>query len=148
MKRSILAASIVLLLLGTCFSAHAKRDIEAKFFIEDALANPKIQQALRSEVSLYWGNQPVPANSVQMQEIKTSKRSNGIGKEDIEACQWAFASAIRALQDSARRAGGNGLMNIQSNIDNILSSSENQFDCAVGSVMVNVAFKATIIKTD
>lgn len=67
-------------------------------------------------------------------------------KSDENACQWAFLSAILSLQNRAEKEGGDAVVNIVSNIHNKPMSSENQFECLVGSIMVNVALKGTVVK--
>jgi uncharacterized protein YbjQ (UPF0145 family) len=67
-------------------------------------------------------------------------------KDKIDSCDWAFASALLALQQEALSHGGNAVIDITSNIKNRKNPSNTQYDCLVGGMMVNVAFHAKVVK--
>ncbi len=121
-------------------------DVKKKYSIAAALEDPKIVEALPSNVALYWGAQQHPKISKTFGTYKTSKRTNAFGKEDQDACRWALASALIALQERAREEGGNAVVNIQSNIKNFRESSTTEYSCLVGSIMVNVALEGSVVQ--
>lgn len=114
--------------------------------IQDALGDSKVKEVLDSEVAMYWGDQQHPAVEKEFGEFKTSQRSNAFRKPREGACHWALASSLKVLQQRARREGGDAIINIQSNIQNKTFSSETEFECLAGSMMVNVAVKGTVVK--
>ena len=67
-------------------------------------------------------------------------------KDKIESCEWAFASALSHLQQAAINHNADAVIEITSNIKNRRNASNIQYDCLVGSMMVNVAFQAKIVK--
>ncbi|GAB4335661.1 MAG: hypothetical protein Kow0089_05490 [Desulfobulbaceae bacterium] len=144
MKKS-LAVLAALLLLALAESAPA-RDTLVEFPIENAMQSLKIKSELYSNIQLFWGDQEYPKPETVYGEFKTSQRTNALGKGREEACQWALASSIKELQARAHREGGNAVVNIKSNIKNVEKSSETQYQCLAGSVMVNVALKGTVVR--
>ena len=114
--------------------------------IQDAMDNPKVQGALYDDIALYWGPQGHAGVIKKYGEFKTSKRANKLGKSREAACQWALASAVKALQQRARREGGNAVVNIRSNVLDNEISSKTSYECLCGGMMVNVAVKGDVVK--
>lgn len=114
--------------------------------IGEALDDLEIKKEISEDIKLYWGEQDYPKPETVYGEFKTSQRTNAFGKSREDACQWALASSIKELQARARREGGNAVVNIKSNIQNREKSSETDFDCLSGTLMVNVALKGTVVK--
>lgn len=142
MKRIILSGLILL-----CFglnSAYAA-DSKVKFPIKDAMGLEKIKNQFDDDVSFYWGNSPHAKVTKKFGSFKTSKRTNGFSKARSQACAWAMASSLVALRDRARREGGNAVINIVSNIKNHEESSETEYSCLAGRVVVNVALKGDVV---
>jgi len=130
-----------------CYISSAfAADTLLSFPIDKAMQNGEVMSALRKNIALYWGEQPTPAVIQNFGNFKTSKRTNGFTKPKQEACEWALASALVALQDRALREGANAVINIKSNINNNPKSSQTQFDCLAGTVMVNVALTGNVVK--
>ena len=65
---------------------------------------------------------------------------------DQEACEWAFLSAIKALQERAQKDGMNAVVNITSNYKHQSFASKTEFECGAGNIMAGVALKADIVK--
>lgn len=113
--------------------------------IQEAMDNPKVQNVLYEDIALYWGAQGHPGVVKNFGEFKTSQRANKVGKSKESACQWALASAIKSLQQRARKEGGNAVINIRSNVQNKEVSSETSYECLCGGMMVNVAVKGDVV---
>ena len=114
--------------------------------VSEAMANSKVASKLNDKIKLYWGKQEHPRVASRYGEYKTTKRANAFMKSKTKACQWALASALIALQQRAEREGGNAVINIKSNIKNNEWSSETEYRCLAGGMMVNVALKGTVVK--
>ncbi len=121
-------------------------DVLQHLDIDLALQNVKVQEALHPDIRLFFAGENTPPVEKNYGVSRTSKRTNSFMKDKIESCEWALASALLALQDSAIRHGGNAVIDITSNINNRKNPSSTQFDCLVGTMLVNVALEAKIVK--
>lgn len=139
------AGVIVAACLLSAVSAMAA-DVKKKFTIESARSSAAVQQVLDGDIAMYWGNQPHPAIAKSIGVYKTSKRTNGFMKAEEGACAHALASALIVFQERARKEGGNAVVGLVSNIKDMEESSETEYSCLVGGMMVNVALKGTVVK--
>ncbi len=144
MKRKLIF--LIPVLLCSFFTSALAADVKVKMSIHDALANSKVQEVVNTDISLYWGDQKHPAVEKEFGEFKTSQRTNAFRKSRDGACQWALAAALKVMQQRASREGGNAIINLQSNIKSNVFSSDSEFECLVGSMMVNVAVKGIVVK--
>lgn len=134
-----------LLFFAAAPSASAA-DVMRHLDIDNALQSIKVQNALLPEVKLYFAGNKHPTVEKNLGMVKTSKRTNSFLKDKIESCEWAFASALEHLQRSAISHNADAVIEITSNINNRKNSSSIRYDCLVGSMMVNVAFQAKLVK--
>ena len=74
------------------------------------------------------------------------KKTNFFGKNDQEACEWTFLSAMISLTEYAQRVGGNAVVNIRSNYKNAVFSSETEYQCGAGNVTGGTAFIGDVVK--
>lgn len=121
------------------------RDDRLKFSIPDLLKTDKAKNALY-DVPLYFADQSHPKPLSKQSGITTNKKTSGFAKSDQEACEWAFLSAIKALQERAQRDGMNAVVNITSNYKHQSFASRTEFECGAGNIMAGVALKADIVK--
>lgn len=142
MKHVILSGLIVL-----CFSLNLAygADSLVKYPIKDSMEIEKVKNLFDNDISFYWGNSPHAKVTKKFGSFKTSKRTNGFGKAQSQSCAWAMASSLVALRDRARREGGNAVINIVSNIKNHEESSQTEYSCLAGRVVVNVALKGDVV---
>ncbi len=144
MTRNIFLSGLILLCFGLS-SAYAA-DTLVKYPIKESMELEKVKNLFADgDISFYWGNAPHGKVTKKFGSYKTSKRTNAFAKERSQACAWAMASALKALNDRAQREGGNAVINIVSNIKNNEESSETAYSCLAGKVMVNVALKGTVV---
>ena len=68
------------------------------------------------------------------------------GKSDEKACNWAFLSAMVALQKRAQQLGANAVVNIVSYYKKEVMSSASQFECHAGALIAGVALKGDFVK--
>ncbi|MDH4319614.1 MAG: excinuclease ABC subunit A [Desulfobulbaceae bacterium] len=115
------------------------------FSISEALGDPKVSEVLSEQVALYWGEQNHPTVKTKYGNFSASRRTNKLGKSKEEACRWAFASSVKALQERAIKEGGNAVVNITSKVKNIEYSSKENYQCLAGGMMVNVVFSGDIV---
>lgn len=124
----------------------AARDDQRMYPLADALNTPDAIAKLDPEIKLYFGSQRHPKVAQTLGEWKTNKKTNGFGKEDKVACEWAFLSAALELQERARKEGGDAVIDIRSNYKNMERSSDMEYMCGSGALMSGVALKGTVVK--
>lgn len=118
---------------------------EAQFYsIQDALNSVQAKEVLDPSIKLYFGK-PAPGKVVKA-GAKTSQKTNALNKTDAEACNWVFLSAVKRMQDGAKREGAKKVGNIVSNYNNKEYKSTTQFECHAGRSVAGVALKGDIVK--
>ena len=116
--------------------------------ITGALESAKVQMAIYDDIALYWGPQKHPRVIKDFGEFKTSKRTNKFVKDREKACQWALATAIKVLQERARKEGGNAVIRIKSNVKFKDVAIADSYECLCGTMRVNVALKGTVVNLE
>ncbi len=125
-------------------ASYARDDIGG-YSIEEALNLEQSKSKLGEEVRFYFGDQAHGEIGKNFGEFRTNKKTNAFNKSDLQACQWAFLTAMISLRDRAVREGGNAVINIKSNYKNNLSSSEENFQCGAGAFVAGVALVGTVV---
>ena len=122
------------------------RDDHHMFPIGDVLNSQAAKDRLDPDIRLYFGNQRHPKVAKDFGEWKTNKKTNGFGKSDKTACEWAMIAALKQMQERAKQQGGNAIVGIKSNYRSIERSSESEYMCGSGALMSGVALKGKIVK--
>ncbi|MCP4264693.1 MAG: excinuclease [Candidatus Brocadiaceae bacterium] len=138
---------IILLLLSLLLvpsSVYARNDI-GSHSIKEALALERSKEKLGNDNKFFFGDQAHGKILENHGEFRTNKKTNAFNKSDLNACQWAFLSAMITLRDRALREGGNAIINIKSNYKNNLTSSEDTFQCGAGAFVAGVALVGTVV---
>lgn len=146
MKNYLLTLTTVLIPLFISNVALAKDDI-AKYSVAELLATDKAKSALQ-DIPLYFGATETPAVSATYGEVMSNKKTNAFMKSDTEACQWVMLSALKALQNRARKEGMNAVINIESYYKKRTFISETEFECGAGNIMAGVTLKGTLVKLE
>ena len=123
----------------------AARDEQKLYPIAQALKSPASQAKVDPSIRLYFGRQRHPNVTKDFGQWPTNKKTNAFAKSDLEACEWVFLSAVIALQERARKEGGNAVINIVSNYRNVVTSSETEYVCGAGGLMAGVALKGRVV---
>jgi hypothetical protein len=123
----------------------AARDEQKRYPIGQALRSPAAQGKVDPGIRLFFGRQRHPNVTKDFGEWPTNKKTNAFAKSDLQACEWVFLSAVIALQDRARRQGGNAVVNIVSNYRNVVTSSESEYVCGAGGLIAGVALKGRVV---
>ena len=122
------------------------REDHIKVAIQQALAKGQsYKTTVDPDIKLYFGGQKTPAVAKRIGEWTASRRTNAANKSDEEACTIAFISAIAALQERARKEGGNAVININSSYKEENSASPTEFICGAGKIMAAVSLKGTVV---
>lgn len=111
-----------------------------------AVDDPKIQTRLDDSIRLYFAGQPTPQVLAKLGENTANRTTNGFGRDEVLGCKWAAYSALVALQERAKHLDANAVINISSNYKNNAPSSQTEFECHTGFLMIGVALKGTFVK--
>lgn len=141
-----LAAFALFFVLVLSFSGAEARDDIQNFSIEDALARGEKEGVLVSSIKLYFGDQEHPAVAEEHGEYTSNKKTNAFGKSDEKACQWAFLSAIKSLQERAVKEGGDAVINIHSYYKKNELVSATEFNCGAGATIAGVTMIGEVVK--
>src|SRR6516225_5087828 len=121
------------------------RDEQKRYPIEQALKSPLAQGKVDPGIRLFFGRQRHPNVAKDFGQWPTNKKTNAFARSDLQACEWVFLSAVIALQERARKEGGNAVINIVSNYRNIVTSSESEYVCGAGNLIAGVALKGRVV---
>lgn len=114
--------------------------------IEDAMAANGARERLGDKVKFYFGDTKTPTVAETIGPVKTSQKTNSFGKSVSESCNWVFLSAMLRLQQAAEKAGANAVINIQSNYNNVPTSSTTEVECHDGAIMSGIALKGEMVR--
>ena len=135
-----------LLALAVAFPATA-RDERLKFPVQAALAKGQnYKEKIDPQIKLYFGKPSKLKVAKTIGEWTSNKKTNAFNKTDQEACDIAFLNAAIALQQQARRAGGNAVVNISSYFKEDRLESATEYLCAAGFLQTAVGLRGTVVK--
>jgi uncharacterized protein YbjQ (UPF0145 family) len=145
MKTKIATITAVLLLAGA--STAMARDDRLMFPVKDGLEKGKTtKDRIDPEIRLYFGKQTPQGIERRLGEFTSNRKTNATNKTDKEACEISFVSAVVALQQRARKEGGNALINIASVYRNENRESATEYLCGAGTFVSGVALRGTVVK--
>ncbi|MEQ9726838.1 MULTISPECIES: excinuclease [unclassified Pseudomonas] len=137
-KRLTAAALLTAALLPAVSQA---RDT-AHFLDFQSVVNEATQAGrLDGSVKFYLNKTPAGAKIINA-NVTTSQKTNAFNKTDEAACSWALQSALIKLQNSAKAAGANAVVDVASNYKNKEYRDSSKYECHAGAIMAGVALKA------
>tara|TARA_A100001391_G_C4851662_1_gene219902 strand:- start:27 stop:446 length:420 start_codon:yes stop_codon:yes gene_type:complete len=139
MKLKVIAFAAAL--AGLAPVAHADKDIQT-WSIQDAMTSQNFQDRLGG-FKFVWGDE---VSGQRVQSTSTRKATNGIGKSDREACEWALLSGLIALKEQAESKGATSVQGIKSMATGTPYSSTTEFQCITGWTNSRVYLEAEIVK--
>ncbi|MDP3817282.1 excinuclease [Pseudomonas sp.] len=90
------------------------------------------------------GTKPAGNVSLIKSGVTTSQKTNAFNKSDEGACSWALQSALIRLQNAAKAAGANTVVEIASNYKNVEYKDSQKYECHAGALMAGVALKGNL----
>lgn len=141
--RQHLCFTFVLISTLAATTLHA-RDERLHFPIEAALQVDG-KSELDPDIKLFFGDQKHPKAKQTIGNFTSNKKTNAVGKSDETACNWAFLSAVIALQNRAKKEGGNAVINITSYYKKEEFRSSTEFECGAGTIMSGVALQGDVV---
>ena len=139
-----LAKSLTIALTALVVAACAPRDTTHYLSISEALNSPQAKEVLDPKIKLYFGK-PAPGKTLVKGAV-TNPKTNALNKTDLEACQWAFLSAVKRFQERAQKEGGTKVGNLVSYYKKKEYSSTTKYECLAGRSIAGVALKGDIVK--
>jgi hypothetical protein len=116
------------------------------FPFANAVAAATQSGKLDGSVKFYLaGNAPQGQVTVVKADVSVNRKTNAFGKGDQKTCDWALQSVLIALQDQAKAAGANAVVDIVSDYDNEYRDNQN-YECHVGFLMSGVIMKGKLAK--
>lgn len=112
--------------------------------IADDLYSERAQGFLNPEIKMFFGKSNIKGKDLGT--YTANRRTNGSNKTPEEACQIAFLSAVKSLQDRAVQEGGNAVINIHSFYKKVPQWSDITYRCEDGHVATAVTLRGTVIK--
>jgi uncharacterized protein YbjQ (UPF0145 family) len=145
MKRLLTASLLTLLTLLAVPQAFAA-DTRLELPLRDLIDSPQAKAAgIDGSVRFFLAGEKTPAVVTRMGEDVTNKKTNGVGKSDVESCNWVALSALKALQEGAKDRGANAVINITSYFKKNEFRSATNYECYAGNIMSGVALKGTYV---
>jgi len=142
LHRLAFATLSALLLAGPA----AARDTVLHIPLADVLAMPEAQAKLDPAVKFYLAGQQTPQVLNRFSTDVSNPKTNGFGKSDEFGCKWAALTALIRLQESAKREGGNAVVDIVSYYKKVEYKSATDFECHAGAIIIGVALRGTYAK--
>jgi uncharacterized protein YbjQ (UPF0145 family) len=146
MNKSFAVSMAVLLAVLAAIAPAYARDTKHILPITTALATKDAEEKLDGSVKFFFGNQEHPNIMTKLGTDVSNRKTNAFGKSDEKACNWAFLSAMVALEKRAKQLGANAVVNIVSYYKRIEMSSTTEFECHAGAVIAGVALKGDFVK--
>jgi hypothetical protein len=144
MKKQITMIILGMLLAAT-MPAQA-RNVKYTLPIADGIS--QAQGKIDGSVKFYFASQKSPQILQKLTSVDATAKATIVDRIDIPACNAAFASALQQLQENAKAAGANAVVNIISSYPrNPPFSSATEFECHAGSYSAGLTLKGDIVKT-
>ncbi|CUU70407.1 excinuclease ATPase [Campylobacter hyointestinalis subsp. hyointestinalis] len=139
MKKALIFA------LGFVFasSLFARNDI-LYFPLKDVLESEKAKEIIDPSIELIFGSGNT--GEIVTKQVRTNKKTNAFGKTDKKACEWALLSALKSLQERAKKDGGTKVINITGYYYKNEFDSKTEFQCGAGSIMAGVTLIGDVAK--
>lgn len=141
MKKIVLSMSILAI-----SSVAQARDETMMFPFQQAVEMGMASGKLDGSVKFYLSGSKTPRVLNKLGDDMANKKTNGVGKSDEAACQWALLSALVAFQNSAKQKGANAVVDMHSFYKRNVVKDAVNFQCGAGNIMAGVTMKGTYAK--
>jgi uncharacterized protein YbjQ (UPF0145 family) len=141
----VTAITSLIVSLATISPLHA-RDTRHLLPIAAAMETKDAQDKLDGSVKFFFGDQAAPQILTKLGSDVANRKTNAFGKSDEKACNWAFLSAVVALEKRAQQLGANAVINVVSYYNRKVMSSTTEFECHAGAIIAGVVLKGDFVK--
>ena len=143
LKNWTLAALLFAVIPGISQARDTTHFLPFDQVVQEAINAKRLDGSVKFHLA---GTKPAGGVNVVKSGVTTSQKTNAFNKSDEEACSWALQSALIRLQNAAKQAGANAVVNIVSNYKNVVYSDAQKYECHAGAIMAGVALKAKYAK--
>lgn len=134
-------AALALATLAVAMPAHARKDAQT-WPIAPVLALPDYAAKV-GDFKFVFGDK---VSGAQLGSTTTRRTTNGFGKKDQDACNWAMLSALIALKADAIAKGGTSVQGLKSTVTGTPFSSATEFQCLSGVTNSRVYLDGVVVK--
>ena len=130
----------IFIIAALTVSSYA-RDTTLLLPIHSVLKKGYAQGLITKKIRLQFGKRSLRGSQ---RKYTANRKTNGVGKSDRVACERAFLSSIRSLQDRARKRGKRSVTGIVSYYKKRTRSSSSKYECHAGAWAAGVALRGNI----
>lgn len=141
-KPTLIATILFTLMAGT---AQA-RDTRLLLSVEDAIKQGREEGLIGTDIAFRFGKGNRGGYAKTMGSDISNRKTNAFNKTDVEACNWAFLSALKAFEENALGSNAKAVVEIVSYYKKREFSSTTEFECHVGNIVAGVALKGSYAK--
>lgn len=142
MSPSLKPLAFLALALACVPAAHANDRTVMQSF-QETVKNATAAGKLDGSVKFYLAGTG-PSGKVLEANVVTNRKTNAFGKSDEKSCDWAAQSALVSLQEAAKKAGANAVINIVSYYKKNENRDPVNYECHAGAVIAGVALKGDL----
>lgn len=99
---------------------------------------------LDGSVKFYLAGTSIQGDVHKLRSVTSNRKTNASNKSDAEACGWALQSVLASLQNSAKKAGVNAVVDIVSYYKRNVHSDAMRYECHAGSLIAGVALRGQL----
>lgn len=143
MRRLFRATMLSVLLLGAPHVMAA--DVAQMTPIAPALATLQAQRELNSAIRFYFGKPADVPVAHSFGSVVVHRRSV-LNAQDPGACNRVFIVVLRDLAKSAKEAGANAVVNIESFYKDHAVSSPTDYECHRGAAVTAVTLRGELVR--
>lgn len=134
------ALALAMAVAPTAADAKGRRNVQV-WKIADFENNAEYMARLEG-FRFQWGG----GSGASMGTTESRRATNGLGKSDEQACQWALLSALLAIKADAHARGGSRVVNLRSFAENTDFVSTTEYQCVSGATNSRVYIRGTIVR--
>jgi hypothetical protein len=143
MNAKHLSLAALLLMAVPAASMAADKIVHLPF--DQVVAEAQQTGKIDGTVKFYLkGHSPTGDVTVVNDNVSTNRKTNAFNKKDDATCSWVLQSALIALQDDAKAAGANAVIDIVSDYNDVVYSDPANYECHVGFLMSGVQLKGKL----
>ncbi len=116
--------------------------------IRPALESVDGRATIEGDVKFFFGKNRPARVAHQYGNFVTNSKVHVFGRSTGEACNMVFINALEDLQKRARTIGANAVVGVVSYFRRREVSSDDSYECNLGSVVAGVALKGDLVKVD
>jgi hypothetical protein len=140
--KTLILTSLLFVAPGLVIAA----DTVEHYTMADAVADATKSGKLDGTVKFYLaGTQPNGQITIVQKDTEVNRKTNGFWKGSQKTCNWVMQSVLIELQDRAKKAGANAVVNMVSDYGNPYSDPQ-KYECHVGFLMSGVIMKGDLAK--